>query len=315
MRNEKNLRKIGAKRKRNITYLILSFLVLLSLLPFVIKININEQISGIDYLVFFSILSIPIIHITIYLMQKYRILKDESNPHLVVWLGLIGIFVGFTLSTYASDILSTLNTKNKVIARLEMAIATNVQRRYYLSSDMIQVIEYYKLEDRPKPRYYAYPPQDDGVKLLAQDGELLTRISSILRFEAIGWDNFIPKSIKYPAKNDFDNLKALDYYLLDAQYKESVLELELALVKGEINNKDYYKLRNIISYKYSVRTDEIVSKDELNDYVQDPRFQKSENGYWLDYKGDFSFVPVKYQWKNLATSNSYREGIAPKDFK
>lgn len=111
-----------------------------------LSVMILEVYSNIDEISIFITLTVFLlifIHFAIYYLQKKRV--DGNNLYIVLWLGLIGTFIGFTLSGYAQEKVNEeteeTSKKNMEII-LESAISYEKARKYEIQNYLFNIYGY-----------------------------------------------------------------------------------------------------------------------------------------------------------------------------
>jgi hypothetical protein len=92
-----------------------------------------------------TILVLIFVHIIIKYLQDKQV--TANNPYVVLWLGLISTFIGFTLSGYTQEAFKEKDDKENLISTIDLALAQEENLDYEIDSKWKEVIKKVKEED------------------------------------------------------------------------------------------------------------------------------------------------------------------------
>lgn len=220
---------------------------------------------------FWSILVIPIIHeLLSYMLRKNIITKD--SPHLVLWIGFISTFIGFSFSQSFQDYQKQKEITQKIVSVVTESAESNEAHLKQAEHALTLTLLEYDAGKEP-----TYPPigydEQDISKVILDDAELLMHSSTGFR-KAIGGFDFNSVYFKeYPNETTYNTILALNYRIRDLKFRKKLCAMELSYQKEKEKNwgdKDldikYYKEYQKITDEYVKESEDINNRFDLDSH-------------------------------------------------
>ncbi|MFD4932129.1 hypothetical protein ACFWMS_25200 [Peribacillus butanolivorans] len=256
-----------------------------------------SQVSTSSLFLIATILVLIIVHIIIKYLQDKQV--TANNPYVVLWLGLISTFIGFTLSGYTQEAFKEKDEKENLISTIDLALAQEENLDYEMDSKWHDVIEKVKEEDEIILEDIEISKvKNTALEQIINNGDFYNRLSPDAR-DLINFDSterlLNQKVYQVDIEKEFEKVKnkqsskefhefvesysmALNMAKLEIFRIITLLELEKKSLSGSLNQSEYQE-----AYKEKLDDYEDYMENFANvtydDYLES--VTKTEHGYLL----------------------------------
>ncbi|MFB7138910.1 hypothetical protein ACFCYN_04520 [Gottfriedia sp. NPDC056225] len=177
-----------------------------------ISILILFSITGIDAPNIFIIAAV-IILVIVHIITQYSQEKGSNNPYISLWLGLIGTFIGFTLSAYAQGAFNEKHNKSNLISTLDIAIENASTNSSTLDSQIRDILYRVKEKEEITPSDVLESSiKNNALEQILIDGELNNSLSQIgkERLSDSYWDSLnilLDSDAQTELRNKYEKVK------------------------------------------------------------------------------------------------------------
>lgn len=274
-----------------------------------------------------TVLVLIIVHVLIKYLQDQQV--TVNNPYVVLWLGLISTFIGFTLSGYTQEAFKEKDDKENLISTIELALAQEENLDDTIDSKLEDIIKKIQekdeifLEDIEISR-----TKNTALEQLINNGDLYNRLSPDAR-NLISFDStermLNQKVIQIDLDKEFEKVKnkqnskefrdfvrgycfILNYAKIEIFSLISLLELEKKSLSGSLTQSEYQKaykekmddyedyIKNLSEMTYYDYL-ETVSEAEHGYFISNPVFQTSGSRYVPSIQERFLGFDTYYKFK------------------
>ncbi|MFS0604924.1 hypothetical protein [Peribacillus frigoritolerans] len=241
--------------------LILNWTISHLIMVTIVSLYFISQASTSSIFLIATVLVLIIVHISIkYLQDKVPV----DSPYVVLWLGLISTFIGFTLSGYAQEAFKEKDDKENLIATIDLALAQEDNRNDKIEDKLTEII----LKVKEKDEIFLDDikvslPKNNALEQIINKGDLYNRLSPDGRSTFSFSFNFNPSEISLndaeiqkELKEEFERVKskqrskefekftknyfdALNLALLEEYLVITVLELEKKYLTDSLTQTEY----------------------------------------------------------------------------
>ncbi|MGE7609671.1 hypothetical protein ACQKML_24165 [Peribacillus frigoritolerans] len=264
------------------------------------------QASASSLFLIATVLVLIIVHIMIKYLQDKQV--TANNPYVVLWLGLISTFIGFTLSGYTQEAFKEKDDKESLISTIDLALAQEENLDYEIDSKFEEVILKVKeedeifLEDIKFSRY-----KNTALEQIINNGDFYNRLSTEAR-NLINFDSterlINQEFYQLELEKEFEKVKdkqsskefhefvegysmALNGTKLEIFTITTLLELEKKSLSGSLTQSEYQNaynekfdeyedyVENLSNMKYKDYLETVTKAEHGGYFISNPVFQTS----------------------------------------
>ncbi|WP_282139182.1 hypothetical protein [Rossellomorea aquimaris] len=219
-----------------------------------------------------------IIILLVHLIIQFLIDKglQTSNVHLIIWLGLISTFIGFTLSTYYTEIQKEESDKERLVGLLNITEGlANKRMNSARDSLRFKLMEYKNNEVDGNFKINANLleidiPANSVFPTIQENGEFVTYLSEDFVMKILfGSKETLAKGID---PNDYqqtvEKIKHYHLFIIQNKFLIERIELEKKFVNGELNKAEFNDKRYKLEQRWGDLQLYIVSDAKMEDYLE-----------------------------------------------
>ncbi|MFF2588841.1 hypothetical protein ACFVSS_13220 [Peribacillus butanolivorans] len=204
----------------------------------IVSLYFISQASTSSIFLIATVLVLIIVHISIKYLQDKKVPVD--SPYVVLWLGLISTFIGFTLSGYAQEAFKEKDDKENLIATIDLALAQEDNRNDRIEDKLAEII----LKVKEKDEIFLDDikvslPKNNALEQIINKGDLYNRLSPDGRSTFSFSFNFNPEI----SLNDAEIQKELKEEFERVKSKQRSKEFEKFTRSSEYFYKTLYKVQ------------------------------------------------------------------------
>lgn len=253
-----------------------------------------------------TVLVLIIVHIMIKYLQDKQV--TANNPYVVLWLGLISTFIGFTLSGYTQEAFKEKDDKENLISTIDLALAQEENLDDEIDSKLEEIIKKVQekdeifLEDIKISRY-----KNTALEQIINNGAFYNRLStdarSLINFDSterllnqefyqIELEKEFEKVKNKPSSKEFHEFvegysMSLNFAKLEIFTITTLLELEKKSLSGSLTQSEYQNaynekfdeyedyVENLSNMKYKDYLETVTKAEHGGYFISNPVFQTS----------------------------------------
>ncbi|MCM3393717.1 MULTISPECIES: hypothetical protein [Cytobacillus] len=257
-----------------------------------------------DIWIFFkALIVIGLAHILIHLIKE-RV--DVSDPHLVLWIGLISTFIGFTLSTYQAESQQERNDVKRLEGLLTLTENLAVQRRDSAIQELSSHLELYYQEGKHYTGFQTIEiPVDTAYSTIQENGEFIIHLST----------NFVANVLTSQNKSLKDGINADGYQSYIEQMKNEKKSPDEKEHLAQVRKYHLFLIQN----QYIIERIKLEKRYIEGDFSEGTKEEKEEydkevKKLWSEWNEVQKFVENEMSTENYSELSHYKAN-EPEDFK
>jgi len=223
-------------------------------------------------LIAYFIIMIPIIQEVFTFLIREKILTKDSS---VLWMGIIATFIGFFLSTYATDIQKKQDMETRIKGLIESSLVIE-ENNLFVSGNTLESYEEYnegmlnQYQSR-NLRFDPVPLKDNFLNVIFENGELYVLFVDMYGSEATQqffrltqrYDT-IYSNYPFNVETEKDVIRNYEYLETMVIHKQLMVDILTLLVNGKMstNNLSFEEAEFVVEYTNIVeKYDELLLQD------------------------------------------------------